>query len=357
MLRVLAFLLFAVITAPAGVIGWNWWNHIRIHGASAPVSFVSADGTTLKGDVYLPDGDGPHPGPEGEGPYPGIVILLGSGPDEPQMIDYQVHANAFLKKGVAVLMFDKRGLGRSEGDFETATYADFTEDAIAAVNALRAEPAIDGGRVGLFGFSEGGWFTPEIAVRDGGIKFIINRAGSPFTGGETYLWEIRNELLEGGVTDEVLIKAILDLRLRIWDYYRAAVQADAPLPEERAKLEAELSALDGPWREIYAMRVAEFDAEKYKRWLIDIDYDPMPFLRDMSPPLYAMYAGDDQNIPTDASVKALKTLRSQTGGDITIKVYPGRRHSFFKWCNFLTYFHPNDYLNGIGDWAFEKSMA
>ena len=49
----------------------------------------------------------------------------------------------------------------------------------------------------------------QIAARDGQIKFIINRAGSPFSAGKTYLWEIKNELVEEGVGDPELIEQIL----------------------------------------------------------------------------------------------------------------------------------------------------
>ncbi|NNE41036.1 MAG: alpha/beta hydrolase [Marinicaulis sp.] len=346
MLRALILVFAAILTALAVVIGWNWWRHIRLHGVKSPIEFVSADQTTLHGDIYLP---------QASGPFPAIVILLGSGRDAPQMIDYQVHANAFLKKNVAVLMYDKRGLGRSEGDFETASYANFVEDGLHAVKALRTRPEIDSDKIGLFGFSEGGWFTPEIAVRDGGIKYIINRAGSPFAGGETYLWEIRNELIDGGFTDEAIIEKILDLRVRIWNYYRDAAEAEDPLQTRRNELEAELEALDGPWREFYAMGIAEYDVEKYRRWLIDIDYDPNPYLQQMTSPLYAIFAGNDQNTPTAHSVAALEALRVATQLDVTIKIYPERRHSFFKWYNVFTYFHPADYMDSIGNWAAERS--
>lgn len=320
MLKTILLSFIAVLLAGAGFSGWIWYDLVRIHGSTSPIEFQSADGTILRGEIYLP---------KGNGPFPAIEILHGSGPHVASMPVYKIHATAFLKKDVAVLVYDKRGAGRSGGDFDKATYADFIEDALAGLQALRRNPHIDDDRIGLFGSSEGGWFTPEIAVRDGRVSYIVNRAGPAASWIDTNLWEIRHELLAGNV-DKNSIDKIIDLRVRIWTYYRDALEAKDPLPIRRAALIADLKALDGPWRDIYTMRVAEFNLENYRRWCGDIFYDPRPYLKQMTQPLLAIYAGADQNVPTQESVSYLEILRAQDGKDITVKVYPGRDHSMFK---------------------------
>ena len=124
--KALTVLLLLAVTA---IVGWNWWHHIRIHGESEPIEFSSADGTVLVGEVRLPAGPGPHPA---------VILVHGSGPSDSSEIDYRYNSNAFLKKGLAVLVYHKRGAGRSGGDFDTATYAHFAEDLLAGVQALRA---------------------------------------------------------------------------------------------------------------------------------------------------------------------------------------------------------------------------
>lgn len=347
-LRNFLVLSVAVIFVAAGAAGYIWYDLIRMHGREIPVAFQSKDGTTLRGEIYVP---------KGNGPFPGVVVLHGSGPHTADMAPYKLNANAFLKKGVAVLLYDKRGAGRSGGDFDTATYADFIEDALAAVRTLRARPDIADDKIGLFGSSEGGWFTPEVSVRDGRIRFIVNRAGPPLPWIDTNLWEIRNELIDGGITDQTLISKILDLRIKIWTYYRDAANADDPLPDRRAKLAATLQALDGPWRDVYNMQLAEFDAQKYRRWCIDIFYDPTPFLEEMTTPLLALFSSDDQNVPTAKAVPVLERLRDEDGKDITIIVYQGRKHSMFKWYNIFTGGYPRRYLDTIGGWAKKQSTT
>ncbi len=341
-LRRIGALFGLVFLGAAAIVAWNWWSHVRIHGSVEPFKFVSTDGTVLRGEVRLP---------HQPGPYPAVVLVHGSGRSELSEVDYQYNSNAFLKKGFAVLAYDKRGAGRSDGDFETATYADFTEDILAGVQALRDRPDIENDNIGLFAVSEGGWLAPETTVRDRQIRFVIMKSGPPMIAHEAVRWEIRNELIAGGVTDEELIEKILDLRMRIWTYYRDAAEANDPLTDRRSQLEAELERLDGPWREVQSMNVAEFEREKFQRWAADIFYDPTPYLSQMEAPLLAVYGSVDQNIPTEKSVAVLRQLQETTGHVIEIKVYPGRDHYFFKWYNLLTMGMPSDYFNMIGDWA------
>lgn len=328
------------------IVGWNWWHHIRIHGDVDPIQFSSADGTMLLGEVRLPAGPGPHPA---------VVLVHGSGPAELSEVDYQYNSNAFLKKGLAVLAYDKRGAGRSGGDFDTATYADFAEDLLAGVRALRAREDIEDDSIGLFAVSEGAWFAPEVTVRDGRIRFVITKSGPPLIAHEVYRWEIRNDLVATGFDDAELIDELLAAWMDVWAYYRAAAAADDPLPDRRANVQARLDALDQRVQEVSSIGLADFDREKFRRRVTDIFYEPAPWLFKMDVPLLAVFGSDDQNVPTDAAVAVLTHLREVAGKDIDIRIYPGRDHYFFKWYNVLTVGMPPDYFDLIGDWAAERA--
>lgn len=343
-LRQIALLIGLALFGVVGIVGWNWWNHIRIHGSAESFEFVSSDGTVLRGEVRLPHQPGPHPA---------VVLVHGSGRAQISEVDYYYDSNTFLKKGFAVLAYDKRGAGRSEGDFATATYADFTEDILAGVRALRARSDIEANKIGLFAVSEGGWLAPEVTVRDGQIRFVIMKSGPPMIAHQALRWEIRNELIADGVTDKELLEKILDLRLRIWTYYHDAAEANDPLTERRAQLEAELETFDSP-RAALSIKVAEFDQQKFQSWAADIFYDPTPYLMKMNAPLLAIYGSLDKNIPTESSVEILKGLRETTGNTIDIEIYQDRDHYFFKWHNILTMGMPSDYFEKVGNWAAKQ---
>ncbi len=280
--------------------------------------------------------------------------MHGSGPSEFSEIDYRYISNAFLKKGLAVLVYDKRGAGGSGGDFAMATYADFTEDLLAGVRALRARSDIDDDDIGLYAVSEGAWFAPEVAVRDGRIRFVITKSGPPLIAHEVYRWEMRNDLAASGLNDAELVDELLATWMEVWRYYRDAAAADDSMPDRRARVQARIDALDERVLQWSSIGLADFDRELFRRWVTDVFYDPTPWLFKMDAPLLAVFGSDDQNTPTDAAVAALTHLREAAARRIDIRVYPGRDHYFFKWYNVLTVGMPPDYFEMIGSWAAER---
>ena len=76
----------------------------------------------------------------------------------------KIYGNAFLRSGVAVLTYDKRGVGSSGGTFVRNRYRDFIEDGISAVGYLKSRPDVAAGGIGLFSSSE----SPAISWQTGG---------------------------------------------------------------------------------------------------------------------------------------------------------------------------------------------
>ncbi len=340
LLGCLSLMLFIAIVGAA-----NWHSHLKPYGSKSPVSFSSSDGIVLRGVLFRPPGVGPHPA---------IVILHGSGQASGTPPFVTAHANAFARKGIAVLSYDKRGSGASGGDFETSTYKDFIEDALAALRMLDNHPDIDPTRLAVFGSSESGWFTPEIAHRNSSVRFIINRSGPPTSWIETNLWEIRHELKAAGLRDDREIDAFLELRKDIWDYYRAAASAENELQSVRALLEERIAGIDQRWLRATGMAVASYEQAKFERYVADIFYDPLPYLEALDVPMFALLAGADQNVPSAQAEQMLKSLKQDSGKDIEITIFSGYKHGMAKWYNVFWMGYPPSYLNSIGDWAGEK---
>ena len=127
------------------------------------------EGNTLAGTLTVPAGDGPHPA---------ALLITGSGSqDRDETIfghkPFWVIADYLSRRGIAVLRVDDRGVGGSNGVRPDLTSADFAEDVRAGVAWLRAQPEIDGSRVGLIGHSEGGLIAPMVAAEDPELAFIV----------------------------------------------------------------------------------------------------------------------------------------------------------------------------------------
>ncbi|MGK7872361.1 MAG: alpha/beta hydrolase family protein [Xenococcaceae cyanobacterium] len=79
--------------------------------------------------------------------------------------------------GMATFRYDKRGCGKSEGDFNTTTLFDLVDDARMALQWMRSLPEIDGERIGVLGQSEGAVIALMLAAKDPDIQFFVWQGG------------------------------------------------------------------------------------------------------------------------------------------------------------------------------------
>ena len=155
----------------------------------------------------IPSWSGCWSAPIPPGPHPAIVLLPGSGPGTFAHPFWKIHTNVFVRRGFTVLSYDKRGAGDSEGDLRTTTFQDLINDGAAAVAFLRSRSDIIPGQIGLFGTSESGWFTPEIAEIVDDVAFIVNRSSPPQPWVEINLFEVKNEALDADIQGETWRKS------------------------------------------------------------------------------------------------------------------------------------------------------
>ncbi|MGH6951640.1 MAG: alpha/beta hydrolase family protein [Vitreimonas sp.] len=117
-------------------------------------------------------------------------------------------ADFFTARGIAVLAYDKRGVGGSTGDLTTASLDDLATDALAAVEFLRARRDIRANRIGLYGSSNGSWVAPIAATRaPDRIAFIIARSASALPQRENIIYEVEGDLRSNGYGDDVVARA------------------------------------------------------------------------------------------------------------------------------------------------------
>lgn len=90
-------------------------------------------------------------------------------------------AEALAVRGVASLRYDKRGCGRSGGDWSMAGLFTLVDDVRDAVAALRGHATIDPARIGLVGHGEGAWLSLSAAAADPGIG-PLTLVGAPARG-------------------------------------------------------------------------------------------------------------------------------------------------------------------------------
>ena len=271
-------------------------------------------GITLAGTLTLP---------EGEGPFPAAVLISGSGPQnrDEDLLGHRpflVLSDYLTRHGIAVLRFDDRGTGESEGDFGSATTADFATDVKAALDFLEARGEVDAAAVGLIGNSEGGLIAPMVAAERPDVAFIVLMAGPGLTGER--ILELQSVLIaraEG--TDEDVIAWNGRVQKLIFDIVKTTPDDAEAKAKIRAAIDREIGRLSEAEKEKY--KVGEMNTDALIRQVLSpwfrffLTYDPAPALRKVRCPVLALDGEKDLQVPPKENLSAIAEALKAGGND------------------------------------------
>lgn len=243
---------------------------------------------------------------------PGIVLIGGSGPSDRHNDGFfDLLRDHLAQAGVAVLAYDKRGAGRSAGDWATATVDDLAADAAAAVATLQAHPQVIPGTVGVLGHSEGGWVALRLCARRGSPRHLILNSCPAVSFTES---EIHALTSAGAEPDKA---AALMRQLT------AAVQAGHEYPEGQRILAAYQHE---PWYPAVAADGFSLDATAWSQLRAWGHYDPGTDLDRLTTPTLAIFGGNDPLVPVEASIARLRGTSGRTARPQQITVFPDASH-------------------------------
>lgn len=151
-----------------------------VNYASSEIEFNN-DTVKLSGTLRLPDS---------KIKVPAIVFMHGSGAEQRFASAYM--ADFFAKRGIATLIFDKRGTGKSKGNWLKSSFEDLANDAIAGVKYLQSNPLILPHQIGIYGHSQGGSICPMVLNRYPEISFGISSASAGVSMVESDWYEVQN---------------------------------------------------------------------------------------------------------------------------------------------------------------------
>ena len=220
----------------------------------------------------------------------------------------------FLRHGVAVLVYDKRGVGQSGGIYPgesptAGTIDTLARDAAAAARFLAAQPEIDRARVGLTGHSQAGWIAPLAASREPAIRFLALFSGPAVTADEN-------------------------------DIYQDLAGEGDRLPE---------------------LSDEAIDAEVLKHG--PGGFDPIPSIRKLRIPALWVYGGKDNIAPPRLSARRLAPIAAEAGRDFTVADFPNANHALVETKTGLTSemlrsdtFAPGLFAR-VGDWLEAHQLA
>jgi len=312
-----------VSNAKGEVIGIRWRDR------GEPERFVPRATVYRDEEVRFRNGDVDLAGrltvPEGKGPHPAIVLVHGWGARTRNAMGAIV-ADVFARHGIAALVYDKRGTGGSEGDWQQTSISNHADDALAAVRLLQGRSDINPRQVGIFTTSYGGLVTPLAASRSKDVAFLILVASPAISQTERYPYIMLPTLRALGWSEKELEEAVAFMKLEAeflmarsnWHKLREAIERARGtiwFPRTRTG-EASATTEDHPFWESAQGNVALST------------YDPRPALRQLTCPVLAIFGEFDEAVTVDPNRFVLeRMLRDGEHPDFTIRVLPDADHS------------------------------
>lgn len=271
-----------------------------------------------------------------------VILITGSGPqnrdEEVTAFNHRpflVWSDQLTRQGIAVLRYDDRGVGKSTGNFATATSADFADDAEAAVNYILSRPDLSKLRIGLMGHSEGGLIAPMVAARNKAVKFVCLLAGpgQPMT--ELLLQQERDQLRLAGASQQAI-----ELSMRTNRKVMDLVTGNSTL--STAQLKEKIDTL--LYRELRAYPAGALQGESidaavkrgdsqvttpWFRYMLGIH--PDVYLSKVTCPVLALNGTLDMQVQCSANLAGIKAALQKGGNKNHQEVaLPGLNHLFQK---------------------------
>jgi uncharacterized protein len=258
---------------------------VQTEPISHEVSIRNKD-VTLAGTLWLPPGEAAAT----------VLMHPGSGPsDRDNDVFFPPIREHLLAAGIAVSSFDKRGVGGSTGRWQEAAIAEQASDANCCLELLRGHV---GGRVGLFGHSQGGWVVIEAAAHSPDAAFAISSSGPGVTPEQQERYATQLYMKRAGISEE----EIEEMR-RYYDDLVTMMRAGASLDDARRRVE------EGGFPQTFAtlaIPVLPDDDAEWKLFAALIDYNPRPALERIRVPMLAVFGADDPITPVEESAAVFR---------------------------------------------------
>ena len=183
---------------------------------------------------------------------------------------------------MAVLLPDKRGSEKSQGDWRNASFEDLATDTLAAIQYLKDQDTIAISEIGIVGMSQGGWIAPIVANQSPDVAFLVNFVGAAVTPQEQLIYEENHNLRQMG-----FLPGISNL---------VALMSTA-----------------------YLKNIGQKDF-----WEAIEGFDPLPYWEQLTVDSLALYGRDDTNVPSADSAENLRALKNPR---IQVRIYDDSGHA------------------------------
>ncbi|MBC7880749.1 MAG: alpha/beta fold hydrolase, partial [Anaerolineae bacterium] len=274
------------------------------------VTFTSRDGTRLAGTLYIPTGS--------REPLAATVFVHGSGSQDRNGYAsiIAVMADALSASGRVVLVYDKRGVGTSSGDWSRAGFDILADDAAAGMAYLASRPEVNAARIGLAGSSQAGWVVAT-AIKHGAKPtdvLLLGAAGTAMTVAEQNLYNTEQRMQCSGISASDIAFA-LDQQRAFFAFLSDPQQATRL---DELTMKARLKPVLTDWLFPDSKGIDPTRGEWYTT--LDPKFDPLPVWRKYRGRALFLFAEHDDATPSALAIGRLM------GSQITTFMLTGSQH-------------------------------
>lgn len=278
-----------------------------------PVSFASVeDSLRLGGKLVLP---------QGTGRFPAVIFVTGSDPDTRDAWLYE--ASALAERGIASLLYDKRGVGESgDASHDLASWDDLAADVEGGIALLRSRPEIDTARIGLIGQSQGTWIIAKVAARDPAVRFLVNISGSGISAAEQETYRTGALMRRAGFSADAIARAQAFQRAKF------AVARTGLGWESLDSTMKQLRADSVRWFPGYGTGAAASRLGTLRLYgVLQFNYHPARDLRQIRVPTLVIMGEHDVVFPPALVIEKMKQYLAEAGNaGVTARIIPSATH-------------------------------
>jgi len=249
------------------------------------------------------------------------IVLIHGADDETREMGFLIPY--FVSHGLNVVTYDQRGTGDSTGNWRFTGPESKADDVVAVLQKVKSDPAVDTHRIGIWGFSNGGWVAPIVATRFP-VAFMILKSAPGETIAENILYEIRQSLGEHHRFTPEQVSAALSFERIMF----LALETDA---NWSAAGEALAAATKQPW--FPYMRIPPGMTTPPPPPMLSalraaLMYDPAATLQLVRTPTLLLFGTLDQNVDSaDSAARFRKAFNRDGLKDLTILTFSGAGHT------------------------------
>jgi alpha/beta superfamily hydrolase len=266
---------------------------------------------------------------------PGILLLPGTGPadrDENagkgkralKLDNFKTIAHCLAANGFASFRYDKRGVGKSEGNLSNACFSDLISDAESALSYLSGREEINQEKTYVLGHSEGGTIAIDMAAKNDKIHGIILLATPARKSDELLLYQMEFILRSLGKFNKKAEKSLVCTR-ELFNLMKERGSWDRIEPQEIKRILTPTSIFVKfiPANKVKNMLYKQL----HPHWFIEsMKYDTSTMIQKVKCPVLITAGEKDYQVPKEEAITLSKEIIKSGNQNVTVESISDLNH-------------------------------